>query len=209
MVHTLKETIIVGKSEKTNYDNIDKNLIKALANFYSKVATCGNIVEFENYLIDYFKTNYDEVIGDNSQNFLANFVATSNNTDSLKEGDLYKIARYYQINTQAFANNYGSDLVIKDGIIYKENENGLNVIYATDKAINTVTQELYSSSLYYSHLAKENIYKSKENSNLQKDFVNYAKQNGIDLNSVQYATPAKRFIKRKNKNNVIDFQKTC
>lgn len=146
--------------------NIDKNLIKALASYYSNMAL-GETYEFENSLIDYFKNHYKEITGNNYCEFLSKFSNIS------EGGDLFKISRQYSIDTKCFEDKINSTLVIKDGLIYEKN-NGLNVIYATDKAINSEIENLYSSSLYYKHLAIENYSASDNATTLQAQFIKYA-----------------------------------
>lgn len=163
----MKEIILVGNSTSDN-ENIDKNLIKALAGYYSNMAL-GDTYEFENSLIDYFKNHYKEITGNKYNEFLIKFSNIS------EEGDLYKIARQYSIDTKSFENKINSNLVIKDGLIYEEN-NELNIIYATEKSINSEIENLYSSSLYYKHLAKENNFASDNATTLQTQFIKYANQ---------------------------------
>lgn len=129
----------------------------------------GETYEFENSLIDYFKNHYKEITGEKYSEFLSKFSNIS------EEGDLFKIARQYSIDTKCFDDKISSTLVIRDGLIYEE-DNGLNIIYATDKAINSEIENLYSSSLYYKHLAKENNFASDTATNLQTQFIKYATQ---------------------------------
>ena len=209
MVLILKGIILIGDLS-TNEDtkNVDKNLLKALASYYGN-AILGETFEFENSLIDYFKEHYKEIMGDHYKDFLIKF--SEGGSENTEEGDLFKIARQFVIDTTSFEDHFGSNLVIKDGLIYEEN-NGLNIIYATDKAINGIIESLYGSSLYYKHLAKENTLESSDAANLQRSFVEYANQNGIELaNTNQILKTKKRFVKRKTKvetqGNIVDFQK--
>lgn len=202
-----------GINDNINSDSIDKNLVKALAGYYVS-ASCKNNEEFENLLVQYFKEHYNELIHNNENGFLTNFAKVYKNEDaeSLKVSDFFKIANQFGVNTENFENDLGSNLVIKDELIYEETNQGLNIIYATDKSINNVLNDLYGETLYHTHLAKENILKANLASNLQNRFVKYAKQNGISLENTPIANTQKRFIKRKRKieNNVIDFrQESC
>lgn len=205
------------QNTKTADENIDKNLIKSLANFY--VTSIGNNnVEFEDYLEEYFKEHYFELTGSNSTEFLSNFAKNfkDDETDNVENGDLFKIAKFFEINPSSFENNLGSNLIIRDGLIYEEKGNDINVIYATDKAINNAVNNLYGSSLYYNHLANENLLNANLAATLQNNFIGYANQNGIDISEVSsypVLKTKKRFIKKKNKtekNNVVDFkQESC
>lgn len=193
-----------------NSEEIDKNLIKALAHYYGN-AIIGDVSDFENSLVEYFKTNYKELTGDKSSDFLTKF--SQNASEGKTEGDLFKVARHFEIDTEPFKNNYGADLIVKDDLIYEENENGLNVIYATDKAINNKIDGLYSTALYYKHLARENALSSIKSIALQNAFVDYAKQNNITLENYEYnqnLQQQKRFIKKKEEQeNIVDFKKSC
>lgn len=164
-------------STYTAYD-IDKNLIKRLANYYSNVVS-EQTIEFENTLVEYFSKNYKELISDKSSEFLQKF--SQEGTENVEEGDLFKIARHLKIDTTPFKNNFGSNLIIKDNLIYKEDENGLNVIYATDKSINSTIENLYSTALYYKHLARENAMNSIKSIALQNAFIEYAQSHNIEL----------------------------
>lgn len=181
-----------SSSEDISYD---KDLLKALAKFYaSKVL--GENEEFENSLLAYFKEHYSELMGNNYKEFLSEFSRVySENSD---EGDLFKIARQFMIDNTPFEDNFSFNLVIQDGLIYEDN-NGLNIIYSTDKAINEVVQNLYSSSLYYKHLARENNKAVSENTDLQNAFVNYANEHGIEiLDKNKVLKHRQRFVKKKN-----------
>lgn len=173
----------------------DKDLLKALAKFYTK-KVLGENEEFENSLFEYFKIHYDELMGNKYKEFLVKF--SDEGSETTEEGDLFKIARQFIIDDTPFENNFEFDLVIQDGLVYEEN-NGLNIIYSTDKAINEIIQNLYSSSLYYKHLARENSKIALENTNLQNAFVNYANKHGIEIaNKNQVLPHRKRFVKKKN-----------
>lgn len=217
MVHILKENFLLGKVENTNSDCIDKNLMKSLAKFYASHAF-GNNSEFENYLEQYFRENYSLLTSDKSKEFLTDFskVYEDENSNDLKNGDLFKICKQFNVDPSSFANNFGSNLVVKDGLVYEEDGNSTNVIYCTDKAINDIIGDLYGSALYHNHLATENSLKANYFANLQSNFINYANQNGITLNESSNFPVNKsnrRFIKKKNKtsqNNIVDFkQESC
>lgn len=210
MVHTSKEIIQIGDSVTVENDTVDKNLIKSLASYYGN-AVLGETSAFESSLIDYFKLHYKDIIEDKNHSFLYKFSDEGNET--IEEGDLFKIARNFDINTKVFENHFGSNLSIRDGLIYEQN-NGLNVIYATDKSINEITNDLQSSALYYNHLANENYLKSANISSLKNRFIEFAKDNNIELQNIsnlQNVNITKRFIKRKNykdeNGNIIDFKK--
>lgn len=200
----------LGNKQKTNTDSVDKDLLKALASFYGN-AVLSDTVDFEAYLVDYFKPYYEDLIGEKSHDFLVNFSRSTLNADSKlnESGDLFKIARHFDIDTSVFADNIGADLNIKDGLIYEESIDGLNVIYATPKAIATIYEDLYGTSLYYKHLATKNALASDKAASLQNSFAKYAAKNEIELNSDLKLK--KRFIKRKNsKTNIIKFkQESC
>lgn len=149
-------------------DATNKNLVKALAKFYGD-AVIGDTTEFETYLQEYFKTNYSKITGNNSGEFLSNF--------SKEEGDLFKIAKFFRIDTEVFGNNFGKNLVIKDDLVYENCKNGLNVIYATDKSVCNTISDLYGVSLYHKHLVDYHTRLSKEAANLQNQFIEYASQN--------------------------------
>ena len=121
--------------------------------------------------------------------------------NNLNTDDLSKIANQFNVNPDCFDNN----LIIKDELIYENGANGLNVIYATDKAINGVISDLYSETLYYNHLAKENLSKANLTANLQSNFIRFANQNEIEVTSNFKTSTKKRFVKRKSKSNIIDF----
>lgn len=217
MVLISKEITLYGSSEiSTCNETLDKNLLKALASFYGN-AVSGNTTEFENYLVDYFKEHFKDISETGYNDFIYNFSkASSEDLDNTKCGDLFKIARKFEIDTSNFENNYALNLVVKDGLIYKTSDNGLDVIYATDKAINNAVNDLYSSSLYYKHLAYENTLMSMDRANLQKNFIKYANQNNIELETSekynQNLNLNRRFIKRKKdkQGNVINFkQQSC
>lgn len=186
------ETLMLGPhferdlptNEGVSLDNVDKNLVKALVDFYAKESSNNND-EFETYLTCYLKEHYNELMSNN-----------------LNMDDLYKIANQFDVNPACFENN----LIIKDELIYENGETGFNVIYATDKAINGTISDLYSETLYYNHLAIENSSKANLSANLQNNFIDYANQNGITLTSNFQNPIKKRFVKRKFKNNIIDFK---
>lgn len=169
--------------ESVNLDNVDKNLVNALVDFYGN-STSNTSEEFTSSLSGYFKEHYNELMANNL------------NTD-----DLSKIANQFNVNPDCFDNN----LIIKDELIYENGANGLNVIYATDKAINGVISDLYSETLYYNHLAKENLSKANLTANLQSNFIRFANQNEIEVTSNFKTSTKKRFVKRKSKSNIIDF----
>ena len=180
------------------------NLIKSLSHFYGN-AVIGDTMEFENALVEYFKTNYKELTGDKSSNFLKKF--SQSVSENVEEGDLFKVARQFDIDIEPFKNNFGANLIIKDDLIYEESENGLNVIYTTDKAINNTIEGLYSTALYYKHLARENALCSINSIALQNAFIDYASQNNIELENTEHN---QRFIKKKEEEqNIVDFKKSC
>ena len=210
LVLILKEIIQIGNSTSSDLDSIDKNLLKSLASYYGNVVS-GNTLEFESSLVEYFKLHYKDIIEDKNGDFLYKFSDKGNET--IEEGDLFKIARSFDIDVNLFENHFGHNLFIKDGLIYEEN-NELNVIYATDKAINGIVEDLQSSALYYNHLANENYIKSSNISSLKNKFIEFASHNNIELQSaskIQSANYNRRFVKRKNhkndQDNVIDFRK--
>lgn len=192
-----------------NVEEIDKNLVKALSSFYSN-NVLNNKFEFEGYLTDYFKKHYKDITGSHSDTFFNNFVKHSQNNEGLnfEEGDLFKIAKFYEIDTSNLQNQINSNLVVRDGLIYENNSNGLNVIYATDKAINGFATDLYGAFLYHKHLAEENNLLANKLSTLQNNFIEYANKNGIDIQNTFIANPvSKRFVKKKNsKDNIVDFK---
>jgi len=190
----LKEIFLTGDTSVTDDISYDKDLLKALAGFYSYLVVSEKD-EFETALIDYFKKNYSKLISDEYKDFLVKF--SEKGSENTEEGDLFKIARQFMIDESSFENGFGSNLVIQDGLIYEE-DNGLNIIYATNKAINVMIENLYSISLYHKHLARENSLASVTSASLQNDFVNYANKNDIELLSKnQVSKPKKRFIKKK------------
>ncbi|MCI8621916.1 MAG: hypothetical protein HFJ50_09805 [Clostridia bacterium] len=208
----MKEIIIIG-NQLTSSDGIvaDKNLIKALAEFYGNQIN-ENTSDFENFLIHYFKDNYLELIQDNDEKFLFKFSnKADDNSISYENGDLFKIAEQFDIDSSVFDNNFGANLVVKDGLIYENTDNGLNVIYATDKALNSIINDLYGKALYHSHLSKQNALQSNLAVNLQNGFIEFAKNKGVELSSIPNIKLGKRFIKKKNSsNNVISFkQESC
>lgn len=152
----------------TSQDSVDKNLVKALAKFYGD-AVIGDTTEFEAYLQEYFKTNYSKITGNDYQEVLSSF--------SKEDGDLFKIAKFFRIDTAVFGASFGNNLVIKEGLIYENSKNGLNVIYGTDKSICTAISDLYGVSLYHKHLVDYHTNLSKKAANLQNDFIEYASQN--------------------------------
>lgn len=211
LVLILKEISLIGSSDTDN-ETYDKGLVRALATFYGN-ATSEDTFEFENYLVEYFKDNYKELM-QNGNNFLFKF--SNDITDSTEEGDLFKIAREFGVEPSNFENHFGSNLVIKDELIYENNNNSLNVIYSSDKAINNIIEDLASTSLYYKNLAKKNVLASNNSLNLQNAFIDYAKNNGTEIQSnlctaQNTLVQKRRLVKKKNtKNNVIDFkQESC
>lgn len=216
----VKKPLTIGphfERELPSYDlqpdnaSIDKNLIKALASFYSN-NVIDNKAEFEDYLVGYFKNHYRELIDNDSSKFLHDFSKFSSNDDnSFEEGDLFKIARFFNIDSTFFENCTTSKLVVKEGLIYEVTANGINVIYATDKSLNDTISSLYGQALYHKHLANENNLTSNRASSLQNNFIDYANQNGIEIdNNLVSIKSKKRFIKKKihndNQSNVIDFK---
>lgn len=190
----MKEIFLTGDTSVTDDISYDKDLLKALADFYSYLVVSEKD-EFETALIDYFKKHYSKLISDEYKDFLVKF--SEKGSENTEEGDLFKIARQFMIDESSFENGFGSNLVIQDGLIYEE-DNGLNIIYATNKAINVMIENLYSISLYHKHLARENSLASVTSASLQNDFVNYANKNDIELLSKnQVSKPKKRFIKKK------------
>lgn len=181
----------------TPQDSIDKNLVKALAAFYGNVVT-GDTTEFESYLQEYFKTNYSEITGNNYQEFLSNF--------SKEDGELYKIAKFFRIDTGVFGNNFGTDLIVKDGLVYENSKNGLNVIYANDKSICNTISDLYGVSLYHKHLVDYHATLSKEAAKLQNEFIEYASQNGISPENLPEVI--RKNMTPHEQNNVIDFKQS-
>lgn len=192
-----------------NVEDIDKNLIKALAEFFSK-DVLDNKLEFEDYLIVYFKEHYRDIINSNST-FLYDFSNSSENY----EGDLFKIARYFEIEPSCLQNSIGINLTVIDGLIYSYNNDGLNIIYATDKAVTGLIEDLYGMSLYHRHLAIENNLIANNVLSLQTAFIKYTNQNEITIdNSFNSNKLKRRFIKKKvtldNQNNIVDFKsKSC
>lgn len=158
----------IFNSTSVSQEATNKNLVKALAKFYGG-AVIGDTSEFEAYLQEYFKTNYSEITGNGYQEFLADF--------SKENGDLFKIAKFFRIDTEVFGVGFGRGLVIKEGLIYENGKNGLNVIYGTDKAVCNTISDLYGISLYHKHLVDYHTRLSKEAANLQNDFIEYASQN--------------------------------
>lgn len=196
-------TFLLGKYDvSSNLDNIDKNLVRSLASFYGKAVGIVNL-EFENYLQDYFKAHYQVLISDKSQEFLTDFSRCS---DDNYEGDLFKIARQFDIDTSVFGDNFGTNLLIKDGLIYENTPAGLNVIYATDKAICGIVGDLYGSSLYYKHLATENTILSNANHDLQNEFIAYANENEISLDGLPDTVTGNQA--KSIEDNVIDFKQS-
>ena len=80
-------------------DAIDKNLIKSIANYYKNVVS-GDATTFENSLIDYFKLHYKDLSEDKYKTFLYKF--SCEGAENIEEGDLFKIARRFEINTDKF-----------------------------------------------------------------------------------------------------------
>lgn len=191
----MKGISLIGATLGTDDISYDKDLLKALANFYSHLVV-GEKEEFETALIDYFKKHYSELISDKYKDFLLKF--SSKGSENTEEGDLFKIAKQFMIDESTFENGFGKTLVVQDGLIYEE-VNGLNIIYATNKAINGMIENLYSISLYHKHLARENNLVSVTSASLQNDFVSYANKNGIEiLSKNEVSKPKKRFIKKKS-----------
>lgn len=172
----MKEILIIGNQVNgVDNDSIDKNLIRALAEFYGH-AISDDTTDFENCLVHYFKDNYNEIIQNGNVKFLSE--------------NICKIAKQFDVDTSLFDNQFGCNLVIKDGLIYENGANGLNVIYGTDKALNDVVSDLYGVSLYHSHLAKEHASQADLANNLKDAFSEYVdKKNNVD-----------------NSDNVIDFK---
>jgi len=196
-----------------NQEATDKNLVKALAGYYSN-ATREYNEEYENTLVQYFKEHYNELMQNNENGFLSAFSKEyeTESNENVKVSDLFKIANQFGINTQGYENNFGSNLVIKDELIYEENSNGLNIIYATDKAINGIVNDLYGEALYHGHLAKENGLKANLATNLRSEFMAYANKNNINLSEAKKLNTQSRYIKKKQKaeNKIIDFrQESC
>lgn len=207
----MKEIFLIGNQDTEN-DAYDKNLVRSLASFYGN-AIQGDTFEFEHCLTDYFKTNFKEITHNANSNFFFKFSDISDeNADNLKEGDLFKIAKQFGIDASNFENHFGANIVVKDELVYEENENGLNVIYASNKAINNIIEDLHGASLYYKDLAKQNLLSSNNNAKLQNAFLDYAKCNGIELENTSTSAQntlvqRKRFVKRKSKENkIIDFK---
>lgn len=192
---------------QANYYDVDKNMTKALAGYYGNVVTTFEKTDFEEYLSDYFKVHYQDLTHNNCHEFLTNFSKTTTDANStVEQGDLFKIANYFGIDGAVFGNNFGTNLVIKDGLIYEESTAGINVIYTTDKAIASAISDLYGASLYYKHLSEENLLTCNNTLKLKDNFVKYAEQNGIELPMFGHnVTLKKRFIKKK-KSNVVDFK---
>jgi len=97
-------------------------------------------------------------------------------------------------------------LIHQDGLIYENTPAGLNVIYATDKAICGIVGDLYGSSLYYKHLATENTILSNANRDLQNEFIAYATENEISLDGLPDTFTGNNV--RVQEDNVIDFKQS-
>lgn len=194
-----------------NADEIDKNLIKALAAFYSN-NVIQNRIEFEDYLVDYFRKHYKELLSPNSTQFLQNFSRSTinNESHSFEEGDLFKIARFFGISSEFLKLQSNVSLVVKDGLIYEVCPNSLNIIYSTDKAIKAIVNDLYGEFLYYKHLANANNLVASNIAILQNSFLNYAKQKEIEIENNLTTKTTKRYVKKKSKkdaqSNVVDFK---
>lgn len=200
-------------NENINQEATNKNLVKALAGYYSNASGEYN-EEYENTLVQYFKEHYNELMQNNENGFLLEFSKEyeAENTENVKTSDLFKIAEQFGINTQNYQNNFGANLIVKDELIYEKNTNGLNIIYATDKAVNGIVNDLYGEALYHSHLAKENAQKANLAANLRAEFITYANNNDINLGNTKNLNTQKRYIKKKHKaeSKIIDFrQESC
>ncbi len=205
--HFERDYNLGGRGTETSSSDVDKNMIKALAGYYGNAVMTFERVDFEEYLVDYFKVHYLDLMQNNYHEFLTNFskvLPDSENT--VEQSDLFKIANYFGIDGSVFGNNIGKNLVIKDGLIYEDTSSGINVIYATDKAISSTISDLYGASLYYKHLAEENLLACDNTLKLKNNFVKYAEKNGIETPKFEHnVTSKKRFIKKK-KSNVVDFK---
>lgn len=200
-------------NENGSQDSIDKNLVKTLAKYYSNASSTYND-EYENTLVQYFKDHYNELMQNNENGFLSIFSKEYeiDNNEHGKISDLFKIANQFKIDTKNYENNFGSNLIISDELVYEKNDNRLNVIYATDKAINGIINDLYGEALYHSHLAKENTLKANLATNLRNDFIGYANKNNINLGDIKKLNTQRRYIKKRKKfeNKIIDFkQESC
>ena len=168
----MRGILIIGNPvNNTDNDGVDKNLVRALAEFYGNSVNYDTI-DFENCLVHYFKDNYNQILQNGNVQFL--------------EENISKIAKQFDIDTSVFDNHFGSNLVIKDGLVYENNVNGLNVIYATDKALNDVVSDLYGVSLYHRHLAKEHASQADLATNLQNAFNAYANRKESSDNIIDF-----------------------
>lgn len=197
----------LSKSDASiNADNIDKNLLKALAKYYGN-AILGDTIDFEDYLVDYFKIHYSEIISDDSNKFFYNFSNTSNDNTC----DLYKITSFFGFEPEVFGNNFGSKLRAKEGLLFETNSNDINIIYGTNKGIASMICDLYGQGLYHRHLANLHSTFADNELKVQKAFIDYANNNGIDIENEVYMSlkPKKRFIKKKldkEKSNIVNFE---
>ncbi len=122
--------------------------------------------------------------GSEYNKFLHDFSKIASSDDDTL-GDLLKIADSFGIDILSFENGVGEPPIIKDGVIYEENQDGINIIYGTDKAINDMISNLYSTSLYYKHLEIENRKKANNSSLLGSKLFDFANSHSINV-SVPY-----------------------
>ena len=100
----MRGILIIGNPvNNTDNDGVDKNLVRALAEFYGNSVNYDTI-DFENCLVHYFKDNYNQILQNGNVQFL--------------EENISKIAKQFDIDTSVFDNHFGSNLVIKDGLVY-------------------------------------------------------------------------------------------
>lgn len=148
-----------------------------------------------------------EITSDDSNKFFYNFSNTSNDNTC----DLYKIASFFGFEPEVFGNGFGSKLRVKEGLLFEENSNTISIIYSTDKGIASMICNLYGQGLYHKHLA--NLHSNLANNALilQRAFIDYANNNGINIENEIYVSlkPKKRFIKKKineEKSNIVNFE---
>lgn len=176
----------------TTNKKVDEQLIKTLAHLYGEHAKekdeTLDTKAFEEHLQKYFRIHYEDLKEEGYNHFLSNFAEMPDDILQNKEkGELYKIAKEHGMDPQIF-NCFGYKFSIRDGLIYEE-EIGLGelekVYYATPEGINSVVNDLYSETLYESHIGKEQMI-IDDKKKLKNGFIDYAKQHDIKIEN-EYA----------------------
>lgn len=145
---------------------------------------------FEEELRQYFTEHYSDLFSNGYNNFLSaivdetkrEYIGYNFHEECKIKGELIKIVRKYDIDTNKF-NNFGYQLTIQEGLIAEEDPflGTSNIFYATPEAINKRIYDLYSEILFREQKNEGRNLFCNDKRHLKNTYITYAEKNAIEI----------------------------